>query len=115
MQWLSGGLARNANLRIRSGHSNERSMSRRSTRVFFFLSAGWGPVVRALPIMNRLVDYGFASSFAVGGLTDTRIRDMGFDPIEIGVPSFDTPVDRTSNEWSPYHFLALCTVKTLLA
>src|SRR5262249_5667856 len=102
------------NLRICSGHFNERSVSRRSRRVFFFLSAGWGPVVRALPIMNRLVDYGVASSFAVGGLTDSKIREMGFDPIEISVPPLDTPVDRTSNGWSPYHFLALRTVKTLL-
>jgi len=62
--------------------------------VFFFLSAGWGPVVRALPIMNRLADYGVASSFAVGGLTDSKIRDMGFDPIEISVPPLDTSVVR---------------------
>src|SRR5262249_41091500 len=64
--------------------------------------------------MNRLADYGVASSFAVGGLTDSKIRDMGFDPIEISVPPLDTPVDRTSDGWSPYHFLALRTVKTLL-
>jgi hypothetical protein len=51
--------------------------SAHSKRVFFFLSAGWGPVVRALPIINRLADYGIASSLAIHGAIGPRIRAAG--------------------------------------
>src|SRR3954452_25610616 len=88
---------------MRSTHSN---------RVFFFLSAGWGPVVRTIPITNRLVDYGIASSFAIGGTIAAQIRAGGFDLIELSLP----PVDELQGWWSPYHFLALHNhdIETLL-
>jgi UDP:flavonoid glycosyltransferase YjiC (YdhE family) len=80
--------------------------SNHSSRVFFFLSAGWGPVVRTLPIANRLVDYGVASSFAIGGTTGPQIRAAGFDLIQLSRPAFTAPVDEVRGWWSPYHFLA---------
>jgi len=92
---------------MRSSHSN---------RVFFFLSAGWGPVVRALPIINRLADYGIASSFAIGGTIGTQIRAAGFDLIPLSLPAFNAPVHELREWWSPYHFLALrdLDIETLL-
>jgi hypothetical protein len=92
---------------MRSAHSN---------RLFFFLSAGWGPVVRTLPITNGLVDYGIASSFAVGGTIGPQIRAAGFDLIELGLPAFNAPVDEEREWWSPYDFLALHSldIETLL-
>jgi UDP:flavonoid glycosyltransferase YjiC (YdhE family) len=78
-----------------------------SNRVFFFLSAGWGPVVRTLPIANRLVDYDIASSFAIGGTIGPQIRAAGFDLIQLNLPAFNVPVNEVQEWWSPYHFLAL--------
>ena len=62
-----------------------------ANRVFFFLSAGWGPVVRTLPIINRLVDYGISSSLAVGGAINQRICKAGFDVIHLTLPALDAP------------------------
>ena len=75
-------------------------------QVFFFLSAGWGPVVRTLPIVSRLVDHGIASSVAIGGTIGPELRAAGFDLIEISFPAFNVRPDRASEWWSPYHFLA---------
>ncbi len=90
--------------------------STHSKRVFFFLSAGWGPLVRALPIINRLVDYGIASAFAVGGTISPQIRAAGFDLIPLRLPAFDAPAQEVREWWSPYHFLALrgLAIETLL-
>jgi len=90
--------------------------SAHSNRVFFFLSAGWGPVVRALPIINRLADYGIASSFAIGGTIGPQIRSAGFDLIELSLPAFEAPADERREWWSPYHFLAFrdLNIETLL-
>ena len=90
--------------------------SAHSNRVFFFLSAGWGPVVRALPIINRLADYGIASSFAIGGTIGPQIRSAGFDLIELSLPAFEAPADERREWWSPYHFLAFrdLDIETLL-
>ena len=78
-----------------------------ANRVFFFLSAGWGPVVRTLPIINRLVDYGISSSLAVGGAINQRICKAGFDVIHLTLPALDAPKELAREWWSPYHFLAL--------
>lgn len=75
-------------------------------QVFFFLSAGWGPVVRTLPIVSRLVDHGIASSVAIGGRIGPELRAAGFELIEISLPAFKVPADQASEWWSPYHFLA---------
>jgi UDP:flavonoid glycosyltransferase YjiC (YdhE family) len=75
-------------------------------QVFFFLSAGWGPVVRTLPIVSRLVDHGIASSVAIGGTIGPELRAAGFELIEISLPAFKVPADQASEWWSPYHFLA---------
>jgi UDP:flavonoid glycosyltransferase YjiC (YdhE family) len=90
--------------------------STHSSRVFFFLSAGWGPVVRTLPIANRLASYGIASSFAIGGTIGSQIRTAGFDLIPLRIPTFKATVDQMREWWSPYHFLALHNhdVETLL-
>jgi UDP:flavonoid glycosyltransferase YjiC (YdhE family) len=77
-----------------------------SNRATFFLSAGWGPVVRALPIANRLADYGIPSAFAIGGEIGLQIRAAGFDLIEPKLPPFSVPLDKAAEWWSPYHFLA---------
>jgi UDP:flavonoid glycosyltransferase YjiC (YdhE family) len=92
---------------MRSTHSN---------RVFFFLSAGWGPIVRTLPIANRLADHGIASSFAIGGAIGPQIRAAGFDLIQLSLPAFNAPADEARERWSPYHFLALhnLDIETLL-
>jgi UDP:flavonoid glycosyltransferase YjiC (YdhE family) len=82
---------------MRSTHAN---------RVFFFLSAGWGPVVRTLPIVNRLADNGIASSVAIGGSISAKIHAAGFDLIELNPPAFNAPAEEMRNWWSPYHFLA---------
>ncbi len=81
--------------------------STHSDRVFFFLSAGWGPVVRTLPIANRLVGYGVESLFAIGGTIGPQIRAAGFDLIPLNLPAFNVVVDEVRKFWSPYHFLAL--------
>ena len=78
-----------------------------ANRVFFFLSAGWGPVVRTLPIINRLVDYGISSSLAVGGAINQRICKAGFDVIHLTLPALEAPKELAREWWSPYHFLAL--------
>jgi UDP:flavonoid glycosyltransferase YjiC (YdhE family) len=78
-----------------------------SNRVFFFMSAGWGPVVRTLPIMSRLADHGIASAFAIGGTIGPQIRSIGFESIELRLPPFRAPADKAPEWWSPYHFLAL--------
>ncbi len=83
--------------------------------VFFFLSAGWGPVVRTLPIANRLVDHGITSSFAIGGAIGPKIRAAGFDLIELDLPEFNAPSDEAAGWWSPYHFLALHDLENLAA
>jgi len=75
-------------------------------RVFFFLSAGWGPVVRTLPIMSRLRDHGVASSLAIAGTIGAELHAAGFDLIELSVPAFDVPASETRHWWSPYHHLA---------
>src|ERR1700730_2865811 len=75
-------------------------------QVFFFLSAGWGPVVRTLPIVNRLADNGIASSVAIGGSISAKIHAAGFDLIELNPPAFNAPAEEMRNWWSPYHFLA---------
>jgi UDP:flavonoid glycosyltransferase YjiC (YdhE family) len=76
------------------------------SRVFFFLSAGWGPVVRTLPVINRLADHGIASSLAIGGAIAPQIRADGFDLIEVGLPGFDAQTDEVRDSWSPYHFIS---------
>jgi UDP:flavonoid glycosyltransferase YjiC (YdhE family) len=78
--------------------------------VLFFLSAGWGPAVRALPIMKQLVGYGISSSFAVGGGIGATIRAAGFDLIELNLPPVDAAAAGVRDWWSPYHFLALHNV-----
>jgi UDP:flavonoid glycosyltransferase YjiC (YdhE family) len=78
-----------------------------ASRVFFFLSAGWGPVVRTLPIINRLADCGISSSLAVGGAINQRICMAGFDVIRLDLPTLDAPKELTREWWSPYHSLAL--------
>ena len=88
--------------------------SAHSKRVFFFLSAGWGPVVRALPVINRLADHGVASSLAVGGGAGSQIRSAGFDLVELDLPALRAPAQMARTWWSPYHFLAHCDLKTLL-
>jgi UDP:flavonoid glycosyltransferase YjiC (YdhE family) len=84
-------------------------------RVLFFLSAGWGPVVRTLPIAHRLADHGVASAFAIGGTIRPQIRAL--DVIELRLPPFNAPADAARGWWSPYHFLALhnLDIATLLA
>jgi UDP:flavonoid glycosyltransferase YjiC (YdhE family) len=72
--------------------------------VFFFLSGGWGPLVRTLPIITRLAEHGIASSVSVAGLAP-RLRDAGFDVIEPAVPAFGAPAEAAPGWWSPYHFL----------
>ena len=64
-------------------------------RVFFFLSAGWGPVVRTLPIMSRLLDHGVASSLAIAGTIGAELHAAGFDLIELSLPAFDVPASET--------------------
>src|SRR5450755_3498910 len=81
--------------------------SNHSSRVFFFLSAGWGPIVRTLPIANRLVDFGVASSFAIGGTIRSQIRAAGFDMIQLSIPPFNAAAEEAQKWWSPCHFLAL--------
>jgi UDP:flavonoid glycosyltransferase YjiC (YdhE family) len=91
--------------------------SRRSPharRVFFFLSAGWGPVVRTLPVMNRLADHGIASAVAIGGDIGARIRAAGCDLIDLRLPAFEPPLDRVQDRWSPYHYLAVQNLGSLL-
>src|SRR5438067_2730208 len=75
-------------------------------QVFFFLSAGWGPVVRTLPIVSRLVAHGMASSVAIGGTIGPELRAAGLDLIEISLPAFNVRPDEAGEWWSPYHFLA---------
>jgi UDP:flavonoid glycosyltransferase YjiC (YdhE family) len=76
--------------------------------VFFFLSAGWGPVIRTLPIAKRLADEEIASAFAIGGAIGAHIRAAGFDLIDFAIPAFPAPADQAQAWWSPYHFLAFC-------
>ena len=75
-------------------------------RVFFFLSAGWGPAVRTLPIMRGLADHGISSSFAMGETAGATIRAAGFDLIELSLPAFNVPASEIRDWWSPYHYLA---------
>jgi UDP:flavonoid glycosyltransferase YjiC (YdhE family) len=75
-------------------------------RVLFFLSAGWGPAVRTLPIIKRLADDGISSSLAVGGGIGPTIRAAGFDLIELGLPPFGVAAAAARDWWSPYHLLA---------
>jgi UDP:flavonoid glycosyltransferase YjiC (YdhE family) len=82
-------------------------------RVFFFLSAGWGPVVRTLPIIHRLADRGIASAVAIGGDIGAKIRAAGCDVIELRLPASDAPTDEVRNWWSPYHYLAFHNVDSL--
>jgi len=96
---------------VKSSMSSVRS----NKVVFFFLSAGWGPVVRTLPIANRLVDHGITSSFAIGGAIGPKIRAAGFDLIELDLPEFNAPSDEAAGWWSPYHFLALHDLENLAA
>jgi UDP:flavonoid glycosyltransferase YjiC (YdhE family) len=81
--------------------------------VFFFLSAGWGPVVRTLPIAHRLIEHGIASAFAIGGTIGPKIRAAGFDSIELDLPEVDARADAATGWWSPYHFLALHGLENL--
>jgi UDP:flavonoid glycosyltransferase YjiC (YdhE family) len=76
-----------------------------SARVFFFLSGGWGPLVRTLPISNRLLDFDVASSFAISGTLGPQIRAAGFDLIALS-PEVSTAVGAAPEWWSPYHFLS---------
>jgi UDP:flavonoid glycosyltransferase YjiC (YdhE family) len=57
--------------------------------------------------MNRLADYGIASSFAIGGAASPQIRAAGPDLIELSSPAFEAPAGSDAELWSPYHFLAL--------
>ncbi|HEY7244148.1 MAG TPA: nucleotide disphospho-sugar-binding domain-containing protein [Xanthobacteraceae bacterium] len=75
-------------------------------RVFFFLSAGWGPAVRTLPIIERLAGHDIASAFALGEAPGAAIRAAGLEPIELRLPPADAAASRTRDWWSPYHHLA---------
>jgi hypothetical protein len=63
--------------------------------------AGWGPVVRTLPIVSRLVDHGIASSVAIGTIGPERAAD--FDHRD--QPALTCGRIRPANG-EPYHFLA---------
>jgi UDP:flavonoid glycosyltransferase YjiC (YdhE family) len=80
--------------------------STHSARVFFFLSGGWGPLVRTLPIAHRLVDLGVASSFAIGGTLGAQIRAAGYDLVALSLPEAGMAAGAASERWSPYHFLS---------
>jgi UDP:flavonoid glycosyltransferase YjiC (YdhE family) len=84
----------------------EPMCSTHQKRVFFFLSAGWGPAVRTLPIMRGLADHGISSSFAMGETLGATIRAAGFDLIELSLPAFNVPASEIRDWWSPYHYLA---------
>jgi UDP:flavonoid glycosyltransferase YjiC (YdhE family) len=82
-------------------------------RVFFFLSGGWGPLVRTLPIVKRLADHGIVSSLAIAGL-GPQLQDAGFDVIELNLLPFTAPADAAGGWWSPYHFLAHQSLESLI-
>ena len=82
-------------------------------RVFFFLSGGWGPLVRTLPIVKRLADHGIASSLGIAGL-GSQLQDAGFDLIELNLLPFNAPADAARSWWSPYHFLAYQSLESLV-
>jgi UDP:flavonoid glycosyltransferase YjiC (YdhE family) len=107
--WLASHTARKDSAQGREQRVKLESGMRatHSRRVFFFLSAGWGPVVRTLPIANRLADFGVASSFAIGGTIGSEIRAAGFDMIQLSIPPFNAAAKEAQKWWSPYHFLAL--------
>jgi len=80
--------------------------STHSARVFFFLSGGWGPLVRTLPIANRLLDFDIASSFAIGGTLGPQIRAAAYDLIPLNLPEVSIAASAAPERWSPYHFLS---------
>jgi UDP:flavonoid glycosyltransferase YjiC (YdhE family) len=80
--------------------------STRAKRVLFFLSAGWGPAVRTLPIMRELARHGIACSFAMGETVSPAISAAGFDVIELSLPPLNVIADEVLSWWSPYHYLA---------
>jgi UDP:flavonoid glycosyltransferase YjiC (YdhE family) len=86
--------------------------STHSARVFFFLSGGWGPLVRTLPIANRLLDFDIASSFAIGGTLAPQIRAAGYDLVALNLPEVSIAAAAAPERWSPYHFLSDHNVQT---
>jgi UDP:flavonoid glycosyltransferase YjiC (YdhE family) len=86
--------------------------STHSARVFFFLSGGWGPLVRTLPIANRLLEFGVASSFAIGGTLGPQIRAAGYDLVALTLPEMSIAAAAAPERWSPYHFLSDHNVET---
>jgi UDP:flavonoid glycosyltransferase YjiC (YdhE family) len=74
--------------------------------VLFFLSAGWGPAVRTLPIMRELARHGIACSFAMGETISPVINAAGFDVVELSLPAVEVMADKVRNWWSPYHYVA---------
>jgi UDP:flavonoid glycosyltransferase YjiC (YdhE family) len=81
-------------------------LSMRTKRVLFFLSAGWGPAVRTLPIMRELARHGIACSFAMGETISPVINAAGFDVVELSLPAVEVMADKVRNWWSPYHYVA---------
>src|SRR4051794_14048340 len=86
--------------------------SNEGKRVSFFLSGGWGPLVRTLPIAKRLADHGIGSSLGIGGAIGAHLRGAGYEVIEPALPAFNAPADAARGWWSPYHFLSDCSLDT---
>jgi hypothetical protein len=88
--------------------------SNEGKRVFFFLSGGWGPLVRTLPIAKWLAEHGIGSSLGIGGAIGAHLRAAGYEVIEAPLPAFNAPADAARGWWSPYHFLSDCSLGTEL-
>jgi hypothetical protein len=88
--------------------------SNQTKRVFFFLSGGWGPLVRTLPIAKRLADHGIGSSLGIGGSIGGQLRAAGYEVIELRLPAFNASAESARGWWSPYHFLSHRSLDTEL-
>src|SRR5437660_10787695 len=82
------------------GYAKKIMPSSHPKRVFFFLSGGWGPLVRTLPIARRLADHGIGSSLAIGGAVGGKLRAAGCDLIEFTLPAFNASADTARGWWS---------------
>ena len=88
--------------------------SNQAKRVLFFLSGGWGPLVRTLPIAKRLADHGIGSSLGIGGSMGGQLRAAGYEVIELRLPAFNACAESARRWWSPYHFLSHRSLNTEL-
>lgn len=74
-------------------------------KVYFLLSAGWGPVVRALPVANQLKNKGFLTFFNVSGKVSDAMIKAGH---QLVAPAVHHP--QTGNPqrdwWTLDHFLS---------